>query len=240
MRDTVSILPLSVEALTFAADAGPLVDRASFALPAGGLTVLLGPNGAGKSLLLRLCHGLLQPGQGAVRWAAQPDERARRHAMVFQKPIMLRRSVAANVAHALAAAGVAGEARHERVEAALTRFGLSGRAQQPARLLSGGEQQRLAIARAWSLRPELLFLDEPTSQLDPAATRQIEELLTGLVAEGMTVLMSTHDLGQARRLANRVLFMHRGRLVEDADAATFFAGPRSAEARAFLAGDLLW
>jgi tungstate transport system ATP-binding protein len=202
-------------------------------------TVLLGPNGAGKSLTLRLCHGLLTPSAGRVRWAAQSGS-AKRHAMVFQKPIMLRRSVAANVAHALAAAGVSREERGQRVTAALARFGLDGRAEQPARLLSGGEQQRLAIARAWSLRPELLFLDEPTSQLDPAATRQIEELLAGLVAEGITVMMSTHDLGQAKRLADRVLFLHRGRLVEDSDAATFFAGPASAEARAFLAGELIW
>jgi tungstate transport system ATP-binding protein len=240
MRDTVSILPLSVEALSFAPEGRALVDAASFALPAGGLTVLLGPNGAGKSLLLRLCHGLLAPADGSVRWAAEPDKRARRHAMVFQKPIMLRRSVAANVLHALAASGVGGRARQERMAAALARFGLAERAGQPARLLSGGEQQRLAIARAWALRPELLFLDEPTSQLDPAATRQIEALLSGLVSEGMTVLMSTHDLGQARRMASRVLFMHRGRLIEDAAAETFFAGPQSAEARAFLAGELLW
>ena len=127
-----------------------------------------------------------------------------------------------------------------RAKTTLTLLEVAERAAQPARLLSGGEQQRLAIARAWALRPELLFLDEPTSQLDPAATRQIEELLTVLVAEGITVMMSTHDLGQARRLADRVLFLHRGRLVEDAAAASFFAGPQSAEARAFLAGELLW
>ena len=144
------------------------------------------------------------------------------------------------VLHALAAAGVAGSERRERCRTALERFGLSERAGQAARLLSGGEQQRLAIARAWALRPELLFLDEPTSQLDPAATRQIETLLAGLVAEGITVLMSTHDLGQARRLASRVLFLHRGRLIADAPAADFFAGPASPEARAFLAGELIW
>jgi tungstate transport system ATP-binding protein len=240
MRDVASVLPLAVDAVSFAIDGRVLVDAASFRLPAGGLTVLLGPNGAGKSLLLRLCHGLLAPSGGAIRWAVGSGGAARRHAMVFQKPIMLRRSVAANVAHALAASGIDGAERRARVAASLARFGLSARAEQPARLLSGGEQQRLAIARAWSLRPELLFLDEPTSQLDPAATRQIEELLGGLVGEGMTVLMSTHDLGQARRLADRVLFMHRGRLLEDEPAASFFAFQRSAEARAFLTGDLLW
>lgn len=240
MLSPTSILPLTVEAAAFSGDGKLLVAPNSFVIPAGGLTVLLGPNGAGKSLTLRLCHGLLTPSRGVVRWAAGAEGRAKRHAMVFQKPIMLRRSVEANITHALAAAGVNGAERNARAAQALQRFGLVERATQPARLLSGGEQQRLAIARAWALRPELLFLDEPTSQLDPAATRQIEELLAGLVAEGITVMMSTHDLGQARRLADRVLFLHRGRLVEDAPARDFFAGPHSAEARAFLAGELLW
>ena len=240
MRDLVSILPLAVEAVSFRGDGRTLVDDLHFDIPAGGMTVVLGPNGAGKSLTLRLCHGLLSPSQGRVRWAAGLEGRAKRHAMVFQKPIMLRRSVEANIAHALAAAGISGSDRTERSRAALARFGLLEKAAQAARLLSGGEQQRLAIARAWALRPELLFLDEPTSQLDPAATRQIEELLAALVAEGITVVMSTHDLGQARRLASRVLFLHRGRLIEDAPAADFFAGPTSVEARAFLAGELIW
>lgn len=240
MLSPTSILPLTVEAAAFSGDGKLLVEPNSFTIPAGGLTVLLGPNGAGKSLTLRLCHGLLTPSRGAVRWAAGAEGRAKRHAMVFQKPIMLRRSVDANITHALAAAGANSAERKTRAAQALDRFGLAERAAQPARLLSGGEQQRLAIARAWALRPELLFLDEPTSQLDPAATRQIEDLLSGLVAEGITVMMSTHDLGQARRLADRVLFLHRGRLVEDALARDFFAGPQSAEARAFLAGELLW
>lgn len=240
MLSVTSILPLTVEAAAFTGDGKLLVEPNSFTIPAGGLTVLLGPNGAGKSLTLRLCHGLLTPSRGAVRWAAGAEGRAKRHAMVFQKPIMLRRSVEANITHALAAAGANSAERKARAAQALQRFGLAERASQPARLLSGGEQQRLAIARAWALRPELLFLDEPTSQLDPAATRQIEALLSGLVAEGITVMMSTHDLGQARRLADRVLFLHRGRLVEDALAKDFFAGPQSAEARAFLAGELLW
>lgn len=240
MRDRSSILPLEVRSVAFHGEGRRLVDGVTFRLPAGGLTVLLGPNGAGKSLTLRLCHGLLTPSEGQIAWAPGADGGTRRHAMVFQKPIMLRRSVEANVLHALAAEGVAGPERRERCRTALERFGLADRADQAARLLSGGEQQRLAIARAWALRPELLFLDEPTSQLDPAATRQIETLLTGLVAEGITVMMSTHDLGQARRLASRVLFLHRGRLVEDACATDFFAAPATSEARAFLAGDLIW
>jgi tungstate transport system ATP-binding protein len=198
----------------------------------------MGPNGAGKSLTLRLCHGLLAPTSGAVRWASPQAGRRSRHAMVFQRPVMLRRSARANIIHALAAIGLAdAEGRADR---ALERFGLAGLAERPARLLSGGEQQRLAIARAWAQEPDVLFLDEPTSQLDPGVTRQIEQILAVLEAEGMTIMIATHDLGQARRLARRVLFFDRGELIEDAPSQNFFAGPASATARAFIAGDLPW
>ncbi|WP_439573749.1 ATP-binding cassette domain-containing protein [Phreatobacter sp.] len=242
MRDTASILPLAVNGLVFEAGGRRLVDGISLTLPRVGLTAILGPNGAGKSLLLRLCHGLIRPTAGQVRWATDGGSVAgvRRHAMVFQKPVMLRRSARANVLHALAATGAAGRERTERADEALERFGLTAFAGRPARLMSGGEQQRLAIARAWALRPEMLFLDEPTSQLDPGATRQIEQMLAALRAEGVTLVMASHDLGQARRLADRVLFIDRGKLVEDRPAQAFFAEPESQEARAFIAGDLPW
>jgi tungstate transport system ATP-binding protein len=240
MRDVPSILPLTVRGLAFEAGGRRLLDGLSFTLPAGGVTAIIGPNGAGKSLTLRLCHGLLAPTAGEVRWNAGEGAGAgrRRHAMVFQRPVMLRRSVHGNLAHALAASGVGQAAA--RITAALQRFGLVDLAGRPARLLSGGEQQRLAIARAWALAPELLFLDEPSSQLDPGATRQIEAIIAALAAEGMTILMTTHDLGQARRLSQRVLFLHRGRLLEDARTTDFFQAPATAEARAFVAGELLW
>ena len=242
MRDTLSVLPLTVADLVFEAGGKRLVDHIGFTLPRGGLTALIGPNGSGKSLTLRLCHGLLTPTGGSVSWAAEGGAIAggKRHAMVFQKPVMLRRSARANILHALAAAGFARGDRASRCAEALERFGLAGLAERPARLMSGGEQQRLAIARAWALRPQVLFLDEPTSQLDPGATRQIEEMLAVLRGEGMTLVMATHDMGQARRLADRVLFLHRGRLVEDAPARAFFEGPASPEARAFIAGDIVW
>lgn len=242
MRDTLSVLPLTVTDLVFEAGGRRLVDGIGFTLPQGGLTVLIGPNGSGKSLTLRLCHGLLTPHSGSISWAAADGivSGVKRHAMVFQKPVMLRRSARANILHALAAFGLSRGERTARAAEALERFGLAGLADRPARLMSGGEQQRLAIARAWALRPQVLFLDEPTSQLDPGATRQIEEMLMALRGEGMTLVMATHDMGQARRLADRVLFLHRGHLGEDAEAATFFAGPASTEARAFIAGDLVW
>lgn len=240
MRDVPSILPLRVDTLAYEVEGKRLIESLSFTLPKGGITAMIGPNGAGKSLTLRLCHGLITPSAGAVIWHGARGEIAgvKRHAMVFQRPVMLRRSTRDNLRHALRAVGYPqGDAR---ADAALERFGLMPLAGQPARLLSGGEQQRLAIARAWALEPELLFLDEPSSQLDPGATRQIEEIITRLSAEGMTILMTTHDLGQARRLSKRVLFLHRGRLIEDADASRFFAAPQSPEARSFLAGDLIW
>jgi tungstate transport system ATP-binding protein len=239
MRDLASILPMTVDGLTFEVAGKTLLAGLGFTLHKGGVTAVIGPNGAGKSLTLRYCHGLITPTSGTVTWGNTPSGRhPKRHAMVFQRPVMLRRSALANVIHALAASG-ADDAR-ARAGAALERFGLGALADRPARLLSGGEQQRLAIARAWALGPELMFLDEPTSQLDPGATRQIEEMILALAAEGMTILLTTHDLGQARRLSQRVLFLHKGRLVEDAPTDRFFSSPATAEARAFIAGELLW
>jgi len=205
------------------------------AVESGRLLVVMGPNGAGKSLLLRLCHGLIAPSAGRI----QAPPRAAQ-AMVFQRPVMLRRSALANVAYALALAGIPRAARQAAAQDALERFGLAALARQPARLLSGGEQQRLAIARAWAVRPRILFLDEPTSALDPAATDAVEQAIRAFHAEGTTVVMTTHDLGQARRLAQQVWFVCRGALVEQAPAASFFAGPSSRDAAAFLAGELVW
>lgn len=229
-----SILPLRAERLALIRDGQRLIDTVSFTLPQGGITTIIGPNGAGKSLTLRLCHGLIAPDEGMVTWTR--DARLQ-HAMVFQQPVMLRRSVRANIAHALHA--VTHPAVKSRTDEALARFHLTPLAERPARLLSGGEKQKLAIARAWATEPEVLFLDEPTSQLDPAATREIEALIRTLSLEGLTLVMTTHDLGQARRLADRILFFNRGRLVEDADAASFFEQPETPQARAFIAGELL-
>ncbi|WP_246237414.1 ATP-binding cassette domain-containing protein [Halovulum dunhuangense] len=205
----------------------------------GRTLVVMGPNGAGKSMFLRLCHGLIAPTTGRILWASG-EARPQAQAMVLQRPVMLRRSVAANLDYPLVLAGLPRAERAARVAAALERFGLGEMADRPARLLSGGEQQRLALARAWTMRPEVLFLDEPSSSLDPSATRRIEEMIESFAADGITIVMSTHDLGQARRLARDVAFLHRGRLLESTPADAFFARPESAEARAFLAGDLIW
>ncbi|QJE74769.1 ATP-binding cassette domain-containing protein [Aerophototrophica crusticola] len=241
MRATPSLLPLALDRVGFRVGGDWLVRDMSFSVAGTGRTLLLGPNGAGKSVTLRLCHGLLSPTEGTVRWAAgQPcPPGPGRHAMVFQKPVLLRRSARENLLHALSLAGLHAQAAGERADMALERFQLAPLAHRPARVLSGGEQQRLAIARAWAVQPQLLFLDEPTSHLDPASTRAIELALDLFRAEGTAVLMTTHDLAQARRLADRVLFLHRGRLLEDRPAAAFFTDPHTREAAAYLRGELL-
>jgi tungstate transport system ATP-binding protein len=233
-------LPLRLDGLRFEAGGQRLIDDLTLTLHAGARTVVLGPNGAGKSLLLRLCHGLLRPTAGTIRWAWDDPARVRHaQAFVFQRPVLLRRSTAANVAYALAVAGVPRAARRNRVQAALQQVGLVRLAERPARVLSGGEQQRLALARAWALEPKVLFLDEPTANLDPAATRAIESVIAAMHEQGVKIVMTTHDLGQARRHADEIVFLHKGRLVEHADAARFFIRPGTPEARAFVAGELL-
>jgi tungstate transport system ATP-binding protein len=222
---------LRAEGLNYSVGGLPLLEGLDFTIGPGAPSFLIGPNGAGKSTLLRLLHGLLPPSTGRV-----VSEGVGREAMLFQKPVLLRRSVAQNIAHALSLAGIKDSAR---IAAALEEVGLPHLAHRPARLLSGGEQQRVALARALALRPDILFLDEPTASLDPAATRAVEAILARAAARGVKIVMTTHDLHQARRLAGEILLLHQGRLIEQSPAETFFSQPRSAEAQAFLRGDIL-
>jgi tungstate transport system ATP-binding protein len=236
-----ALLPLRLSEVTVAAGDRAILDRVSAQIEAGPRTIILGANGAGKSVLMRVCHGLLAPTSGKVEWhAAEVSGAPRRQAMVFQRPVMLRRSALANVAYALKAAHVAGRERARRAAEALEHVGLADLAEHPARMLSGGEQQRLALARASALRPDVLFLDEPTANLDPSATKEVEAIITAIHAAGAKIVMSTHNLGQARRLGDDVLFLHQGRLVERAPVDTFFKLPASAEAEAFIKGELPW
>lgn len=241
-RDT--ILPCRFESVVYEVGGKRPVDGIDMTLEAGPRTLILGPNGAGKSLTLRLAHGLIAPTAGRIAWQNRKldgqGRGPRRQAMVFQKPVLLRRSVAANLDYALAVHKVRGAERRRRREAALERTGLTAYAKQPARTLSGGEQQRLAMARAWALEPQVLFLDEPTASLDPAASAAIEEIVQAMHAEGCKIVMTTHDMGQARRLADEVVFLARGRVVERGPAERFFERPESPQARDFLAGKLVW
>jgi tungstate transport system ATP-binding protein len=235
----LAALPLRLDGAVVAAGGRRLLDGATLTVAAGGITALMGPNGAGKSLTLRLAAGLIRPCAGSVRWADAPSPPPGRVAMVFQRPVLLRRSAAGNLDHALAVAGLNRAARAVRRAELLALAGLTALADRPARALSGGEAQRLALARALAAGPELLLLDEPTASLDPASTAAIEDLIRRIAAQGATVLMVTHDRGQARRLADRAVFLHAGRVAEQAAAADLLDAPRSPEAQAYLAGRLL-
>jgi len=216
----------------------PVLAGIDLELTAGGRTVLLGPNGAGKSTLLRVLHGLIPPSGGSIKWG-DATTRPTGQAMVFQRPVMLRRSAAENIRYALDLAGIRGADADERIAEALDEVGLRALANRPARVLSGGEQQKLAFARVWALRPEVVFLDEPTASLDPAAARSVEKIIVDIHRRGTTVVMTTHNLVQAKRLADDILFLHAGRVTERTRAQEFFAGPRTAEATAFLEGERL-
>jgi tungstate transport system ATP-binding protein len=194
-----------------------------------GRTALLGPNGAGKSTLLRLMHGLLKPSAGAVVWPSALSQ-----AMVFQRPVMLRASVLANIEYGLSLRGVSVSERQQKAREALARVGLPELAGRQARKLSGGEQQRVALARAWALAPQVLFLDEPTASLDPASSREVERIIGEIAAGGTKIVMTTHNLGQAHRIAEEVVYLEDGRLLEQTPADEFFGQPRTSAARNFI------
>lgn len=230
-------LPILFKAVRLDAGTTRILDGVDLVLSAGEPTVLMGPNGSGKSSLLRLAMGLVRPSAGHISFAGRASPPAGTRAIVFQKPVMLRRTAAANVHFALRAAGSPASA--ERVTELLELARIAPLADRPARRLSSGEQQRLALARAMARRPDVLFLDEPTASLDPAATRMVEEIVTAVAERGIKVVMSTHDIGQARRIAGDIVFMAGGRIVETAPAARFFSSPATEAARRFLSGDLV-
>jgi len=234
-----SLIPpptLCFDGVAFSHQDKVLLGPCSFTLDGTGPTLVMGPNGAGKSLLLRLAHGLLSPTQGQVAWSSVGRPR---QAMVFQHPVLLRRSAVANLTHALAVNNVPRRTRTKLASDALERFGLTACSNTPARVLSGGEQQRLALARAWVLSPQVLFLDEPTSALDPAAIKAVEAAVREFHQRGTRIVMTTHDLHQARRLAGDVLFLSGGKVREHTPAEAFFDRPVSREAQAYIAGELV-
>ena len=231
--------PLVARALTVRYGSHAALDSVSFTLDGTRPAVILGANGAGKSVLLRVLHGLIAPTSGEVLWAGSPG-RPREQAMVFQRPVLLRRPALANVEYGLAVNGVGDGARERLAREALERVGLAHLRARQARVLSGGEQQRVALARAWALKPRALFLDEPTASLDPSASGEVERIVRDIQGAGTAIVMTTHNLGLARRTAGEILFLHQGRLVERAPATEFFNHPRTPEAAAFLEGELPW
>ena len=239
MRNPALDLPLMLVEVRIVARDVAILDGITLKLGAGEPTVLIGPNGSGKTTLLRAAMGLIQVSSGLITWGGREHSPPTRRAIVFQRPTMLRRSAAGNVRYALAAADVPRAKRDARVAGLLAEVGLQGLARRPARRLSGGEQQRLALARALARDPAILFLDEPTASLDPAATKAIEDIVRAVTARGVKVVMSTHDLGQAKRIGGDIVLLHRGRLIESGRAEEFFNAPRTDEARKFIAGELL-
>ncbi len=208
-------------------------------LAADGCTIVVGPNGAGKTTLLKTLHGVERLSQGRVDWGAPEQMVRQQQAYVFQSPIMLRRSVRQNLIFPLALAGVPRAEAAARVTQWAAKIGLAKMLDQPAPRLSGGEKQKLALARALIRDPAILFLDEPCANLDGRSTREIENLLLDVQATGTRIIMTTHDLGQARRLARDVIFLLRGQINDHGPADRFFAAPASPEAAAFLNGDIV-
>jgi tungstate transport system ATP-binding protein len=231
------MVAVTLEGVGYAVRGRRIIDAVSARLATGERSVILGSNGAGKSVLLRLCHGLLKPTDGRI-FCETDTGGGVRQALVFQRPVMLRRSALANVTHALALHGVPRRERVELAAAALSKVGLEHLAGRSARVLSGGEQQRVALARAWAVQPDILFLDEPTANLDPAATREVEAIIHAIHDAGTKIVMTTHNLAQARRIGSEILFIAAGRLIERASAATFFAAPATEQAARFIHGEL--
>jgi tungstate transport system ATP-binding protein len=233
------MFPIRIRDLRFQPNGRKVLDGVDLELGGDGITLVLGPNGAGKSVLLRTLCGLIEPSAGSIEWGggAPPVFGV---TMVFQHPMMLRASVLENVALALKPHGVAHAERQRRAAQVLARVGLANRAADSARQLSGGEQQRLALARAWLVRPRLLLLDEPTASLDPSATAEVERIVREIRTDGTRIVMTTHNLGQATRLGDDVVFMSAGRVREHAPVQRFFARPASEEARLFIQGELPW
>ena len=239
MRAAASDLPLVLDSVSLEANSTTILDRLNLTIGPGAPTLIVGPNGAGKTRLLRLCMGLDAPSAGRITWGGRADSEMRGRAILFQRPVMLRRTTAANVSYALAQVGLPRSQRVGRIATLLESVGLSDLAQRPARRLSGGEQQRLALARALARDPEILLLDEPTANLDPAATRSVEEIVLAAAKSGIKIVMASHDLGQVRRLAGDVIFLVRGAVCEQAKAEHFLDHPKTQEAAAFLRGDLV-
>lgn len=239
MRAPSTELPILLDGISLERNGVGILSEVSLALHAGAPTVLIGPNGSGKTTLLRLLMGLIEPSAGRLTWAGRAGTAGRRLALVSQRPVMLRRSAYGNVTYALAAAGVSWRQRRNRAGELLAQVGLTEQAGRPARRLSGGEQQRLALARALARSPEVLCLDEPTASLDPANTKATEEIIAAIAATGVKVVMATHDLGQARRLAGDVVLLVGGRICERAPAPAFFSAPATPQAAAFMRGDLV-
>lgn len=236
----VSLFPIQLNEALVSKKSKVILGPVSAQIKAGGPTVVIGPNGAGKTTLLRLIHGLERAREGDVTFAPSDQSKVyKKQCFVFQKPIMLRRSALDNVAYPLILDGVKKAQAREQAHQMIERIGLGGVASTQATYLSGGESQKLAIARALITNPDLLILDEPTASLDASATRDIEALIVDAAKSGIEIMMTTQHMGQARRLAKKIIFVHKGQLLEMTEAKSFWNGPKSDEALRFINGEIV-
>ena len=246
-----SLLPISGHQLSVVRNGRTVLSVDEVSVGSASCTAIIGPNGAGKSLLLRTLGGLLTPDSGRVTWGestaltptqslskAQRDKRLS-VGFVSQRPALLARSAKQNLEYALRARGVVGTKARAKAVEALDNAGLSAIVNTPAQRLSAGEQQRLALARALVLEPAILLLDEPTASVDPVSTAPIEAMLKLAATEGCRIVIVSHDLHQVKRLADEVLLMNQGEVVEHQAVSPFFNAPISHIARSWLAGELL-
>ncbi len=235
----MSLFPLTVRGATSKRRGKILIGPVDLDFDGQGTTVVIGPNGSGKSSLLAMLHGTARLHAGTITWACPLDTARAEQAFVFQQPIMLRRSVLENIAYPLLLRGGARKAARARAETWANRVGLGEMLDRSALALSGGERQKLALARALIGEPKMLFLDEPSAALDSQSMRVIEDVLQEARASGTALVLATHDMGQARRLGDQVLFLLDGKIHERGDARAFFEGPQTAQATAFLKGDIV-
>ncbi|MDW4550765.1 ATP-binding cassette domain-containing protein [Defluviimonas sp. D31] len=233
------ILPLTLEEVELRRQGKRILGPVTYTLDGEGITIVMGPNGAGKTSLLRCMHGLERLSRGRMRWQGDEDRIRARQAFVFQTPILMRRSVLDCIAYPLILDGLSRREARKAAEREAEIVGLKVTLNAPVTVLSGGERQKMALARALIRAPEVLFLDEPCANLDLHSTAEIERVLTGARDRGTRIVMSTHNVGQARRLADDILFLSDGRLIETGSRDAFFAGPGTPEARAHINGDLL-
>ena len=230
---------LAVRGLTVSYGDRPVVFSVDLTVPKGSMTAIIGPNGSGKTTLLRAINGLERLRGGTINWNCQSEIARERQAFVFQSPVMLRRSVTKNIEYPLRLKGCSKEKIASTISDWLTRIGLEKSAQMDATWLSGGEKQKLALARALACEPELLLLDEPTANLDGSATREIEALLQQAAQDGVRIVMTTHNIAQARRLADEVVFLYRGQALEQGKAGQLLDAPATDQAKAFIRGDIV-
>ena len=233
-------LPLRLQNVSYQVASKTLIDNLSAEIQSSGVTIILGHNGAGKSLLLKLMHGVLQPSSGSLHWQnTQPDSQQYWRTLVLQNPSFFERSVRFHLEFVLKISQTEKSQQQARIEHALDICGLSELHKRKVSSLSGGEIQRLSLARAWVLQPEVLLLDEPTVALDPPAAYQFETLVKQFRDSGSKIIMTTHDIPQAQRLADEVIFIYQGKLEEQANARTFFQAPTSTIAQHYLKGQLV-